>query len=68
MEFLPGHLMTRDNYYSMKVDNVCGCDESNNLMEVWGIQPTALEEVAPAYLAHQMPRERYDYLRQWAGR
>lgn len=68
MEFLPGHLMTRDNYYSMKVDSVCGCDEPNNLMAVWGIQPTALEEVAPLYLAHQMPRERYDYLRQWAGR
>ena len=25
LEFLPGKLMTRDNYYSMKVDNICGC-------------------------------------------
>lgn len=69
MEFLPGNLMSRDNYQSMKVDSVCGCEaQPNNLPEVWGIRPTALEEVAPLYLAHQMPRERYEHLRNRTGR
>lgn len=68
MEFLPGKLMTRDNYYSMKVDSICGSGNHNNLVEVWGIRPTALEEVAPLYLANRMPRERYDRFRHRAGR
>jgi uncharacterized protein YbjT (DUF2867 family) len=68
MEFLPGKLMTRDNYHSMKVDSVCGCNGPNKLAEVWGIRPTALEEVAPLYLANRMPRERYDRYRHRAGR
>ena len=69
MEILPGKLMSVDNYYSMKIDNVCDCTKPSNLTEVWGIQPTALEEVAPLYLAHQNPRERLDHLRHWsAGR
>lgn len=66
-EFLPGKLMTRDNYYSMKMDSVCGSGV-NNLVEVWGIQPAALEEIAPLYLANLMPRERYDRFRHRAGR
>jgi NADH dehydrogenase len=69
MEILPGKLMSADNYYSMKVDNVCDCAKPSNFKEVWGIQPTELEEVAPLYLARQTPRERLDYLRHWsAGR
>lgn len=69
MEILPGKLMSVDNYYSMKIDNVCDCTKPSNLTEVWGIEPTALEEVAPLYLAHQNPRERLDHLRHWsAGR
>ncbi|MGH8763933.1 MAG: complex I NDUFA9 subunit family protein [Nitrosospira sp.] len=68
MEFLPGKLMTRDNYHSMKVDSVCGCDGPGKLAEIWGIRPTALEEVAPLYLANRMPRERYDRYRHRAGR
>ena len=68
MEFLPGKLMTRDNYYSMTVDSVCDCDGPNKLAEVWGIRPNALEEVAPLYLANRMPRERYDRYRHRAGR
>jgi uncharacterized protein YbjT (DUF2867 family) len=68
LEFLPGKLMTRDNYFSMKVDNICDCDGPSNLTSVWGIHPIAIEEVAPRYLAHRMPRERYDDFRQRAGR
>jgi uncharacterized protein YbjT (DUF2867 family) len=68
MEFLPGKLMTRDNYYSMKVDSVCDSGALSNFAEVWRIRPTELEEVAPLYLANRMPRERYDRYRNRAGR
>lgn len=68
LEFLPGKLMTRDNYFLMKVDNICDCTGPGNLTRVWGIHPIAIEEVAPRYLAHRMPRERYDDFRQRAGR
>ena len=55
-------LMTRDNYYSMKVDNVCGCDFP------FGIAPAALEAVAPSYLGNRAPRARYRWFRGRAGR
>ena len=46
LEWSPGPLMTRDNYYSMQVPNVCapGCTLP------FGLAPTALEAVASAYL------------------
>ncbi len=66
MEFLPGQLLTRDNYYSMKVPGVClSC---NGGAFPFGIQPVALETMAPAWLAHLGPRERYPKLRWRAGR
>jgi NADH dehydrogenase len=55
-------LMTRDNYYSMKVDNVCGCDFP------FGIAPAALEAVAPSYLGNRTPRAHYGWFRGRAGR
>ena len=64
LEHLPGRLMTRDNVLSMKVDNVCGCA----FPERFGFAPTALEAVAPTYLAERTPRSRYRGFRFRAGR
>jgi uncharacterized protein YbjT (DUF2867 family) len=61
MEWTPGPLMTRDNYRSMQVPSVCGGAFP------FGIQPHALEAVAPGYLAPGTPRERYPQLR-WRAR
>jgi uncharacterized protein YbjT (DUF2867 family) len=61
MEWLPGKLITRDNLRSMQVPNVCGGPFP------FGIQPQALEAVAPAYLGPSGPRERYPQLR-WRAR
>lgn len=68
LEFLPGKLMTRDNYLSMKLDSICDCNHENVMTAVFEIHPTEMEEVAPLYLAHNMPRERYSSFRDRAGR
>lgn len=57
MELLPMKLLTRDNYYSMKVDSVC----ASRLP--FGITPTALEAAAPTWLAQRTPRSRYNLFR-----
>jgi NADH dehydrogenase len=57
MELLPGKLMTRDNVESMKVDSVA---ESGL---PFGVIPTALEAVAPEWLAQRTPRGRYRLFR-----
>ncbi|MBI4754744.1 MAG: complex I NDUFA9 subunit family protein [Betaproteobacteria bacterium] len=63
LEFAPGRLMSRDNLRSMQVDNVChGCTLP------FGRQATALESVAPGYLAGQGVRARYTSIRTRAGR
>lgn len=62
LERLPGKLMTRDNYRSMQVPNVCSGAFP------FGIQPLALEGVAPAWLAPSGPLERNSRLRWRAGR
>lgn len=64
MEFSPVKVMTRDNYYSMKIDSVCGCD----FPAVFGFQPTAIEAVVPEYLGGLTPRARYKEFRDRAGR
>jgi uncharacterized protein YbjT (DUF2867 family) len=61
MEWTPGPLMTRDNYRSMQVPSVCGG------VFPFGIQPQALDAIAPGYLAPNTPRERYPQLR-WRAR
>jgi NADH dehydrogenase len=62
MELLPVKLMTRDNYYSMKVDSVCSCGFP------FGIAPAALEAVAPSYLGQRTLRARYQRFRGQAHR
>ena len=60
-EQLPGPLLSRDNLKSMQVPSVCNCAFP------FGLQPVALGAVAPAWLAHATPRERYPQLR-WKAR
>ena len=62
MEWLPGELMSRDNYHSMQVDSV------SKSAFPFGIEPMALEAVAPAYLRGVYPRSRYSWFRYRAGR
>lgn len=62
MEWLPVKLMTRDNLRSMQVDSVCDCPFP------FDFAPTALEAVAPAYLAGQDARGAYLHYRAQAGR
>jgi len=64
LEHLPGRLMSRDNLASMEQDSVCGCD----FPAVFGIAPTALEAVAPSYLAPGAARSHYDDHRASSGR
>ena len=65
MEFKPGKkLMTRDNYYSMGVDNVC----QGGWPDVFDFEPAALEAIAPEYLSADSPRARYDGYRGHAHR
>lgn len=62
LELLPMKLLTRDNYYSMQVPNVCEGPFP------FGIHPVALEAAAPSWLAPAGPRERYPRLRWKAKR
>ncbi|HKQ26333.1 MAG TPA: complex I NDUFA9 subunit family protein [Burkholderiales bacterium] len=64
MEWLPVKLMTRDNYYSMKVASVCSCPFPG----AFGFEPTPLEAVVPLYLAENTPRARYRWFRFRARR
>lgn len=64
LEHLPGKLMSRDNLRSMQADNVCGCP----FPPVFGIEPAALEAIAPRYLAPAAQRSAYDPLRARGGR
>jgi NADH dehydrogenase len=68
LEFLPGKIMTRDNYLSMKIDSICDCNNESDLAAVFGIHPTELEEVAPLYITHNTPRNRYPGFRDRTGR
>lgn len=62
LEWSPVQLMTRDNYHSMQLANVCGGE-----CLPFGFVPQSLEAVAPTYLAPLNPKERYPQLR-WKAR
>jgi NADH dehydrogenase len=62
LELLPVKLMTRDNVLSMQVPSVCSTPFP------FGIEPAALEALAPSWLAPVGPRERYPALRTHARR
>ena len=59
LEMLPGKLMSRDNLASMQIDSVC----IRPFPVVFGIAPTALSAIAPAYLAPEARHSPYDPLR-----
>ena len=56
--------LTRDNYRSLQIDSVC----TEAFPPVFGIHPSSIEEIVPAYLAQQHVRERYYAMRQQARR
>jgi NADH dehydrogenase len=64
LEWLPGPLMSRDNLASMEQDAVC----ASAFPPVFGFAPTALETIAPSYLAPAATHSRYDPLRAQSGR
>lgn len=64
MWLAPQPMMSPDNLRSMQVDSVCegNCNPPAN----W--KPTALESIAPTYIAHNTPRGKMDGFRFRAGR
>ena len=56
LELVPGTPMSRDNVASMTRDAVC----SGAFPSVFGIEPARLASTAPAWLAPQRARSRYD--------
>ena len=60
----PKPLMSPDNLRSMQVDNICG--SNCRLPANW--KPTALEAIAPTYIAHNTPKGKLDGFRYRAGR
>ncbi|NIP73658.1 MAG: complex I NDUFA9 subunit family protein [Gammaproteobacteria bacterium] len=62
LEWVPGKPMSRDNYLSLQMDNVC---PAGSALEELGITPTSIEAVVPQYLAHRSHRDHYmDYRRR----
>lgn len=61
---LPVKIFTTDNYLSLQVDSVCGC----NGFEELGITTHSVEGIMPLHFANKTQRRRYDALRQAAGR
>jgi len=62
MEWVPGDLMSRDNYYSMQLPS------TSDAKPPFGIVPTPLEAVAPSYLGGATRDARYSAMRLGAGR
>jgi NADH dehydrogenase len=64
LELLPGKLLTRDNVASMSRDNVCDAP----FPPVFGLTPTALEALAPSWLAPDAVVSELDRFRESSGR
>ena len=64
MEWLPGPLLTRDNLLSMQRDSVCDCPFPAR----FGIAPSSIEAIAPAWLAPASRISRFDAYREQSGR
>ncbi len=65
MWLAPKPLLSPDNLRSMQVDSVCEGGDCR-LPAAW--RPTALEAVAPTYIARQTPKGKLDSFRYRAGR
>jgi NADH dehydrogenase len=64
MWLAPNPLMSPDNLRSMQVDSVCEGD--CHPPAAW--EPTAVEAIAPTYIAHKTPKGKLDSFRFRAGR
>jgi uncharacterized protein YbjT (DUF2867 family) len=64
MEFFPGKPLSLDNYRSLKLDSVC----PHGFPAVFGVTPTRLEDVAPAFLLGPDRLDRLTSLRANARR
>lgn len=64
MWLAPNPLMSPDNLRSMQEDSVAGPDS----LAPAGWAPTALEAIAPTYIAHNTPKGKLDSFRFRAGR
>ncbi len=63
LEHVPGKPFSKDNFRSLQVDSVCP-KGSHDLQTCFGINPTGMKSIVPAYLLHQNQKHRYDRLRQ----
>ena len=61
---LPVKIFTTDNYLSLQVDSVCGC----NGLEALGIAPHSVESIMPMHFGGKTQRRKYDSLRESARR
>jgi NADH dehydrogenase len=61
---LPVKIFTTDNYLSLQIDSVCGC----NGLEALGITPHSVESIMPMHFAGKTQRRSYDKLRKEARR
>lgn len=66
LEYLPGRMMSRDNLASMRVDNVV--EGALPIAAELNIEPTALEAIAPRYLAGVHMQQQMDAHRSSARR
>jgi len=63
-EWLPGKPFSKDNYRSLQRDSI----SDNNGLPILGIEPTALEAIAPGYLGARSRAARYQNFRRHAAR